>query len=166
MRFGKGFKGGGQTCTLGQAALVVGQIRRAIEGQLSVMTGPDQVFVQLQRWVDIVQRRQLPDLQRGIEQQVHTPAANLLKGLVAPTGTQHVHLDPQLAGHLLQQLDIGANQVLWVLRVLPGVGRRIRAAGRHQALALACCHCRRRQQRRHARQHPACFAKPHAHSWL
>ncbi|MCY1437735.1 hypothetical protein D9M71_539100 [compost metagenome] len=125
------------------------------------MARPHQVLVELQRRVDVVQCGQLLDLHGGVQQQVHAPAAHFFQRLVAAAGAQHLYLHAQLASHLAQQVDVGADQVFRVLRVLPRIGRRIGAAGCHQALALACRHGQRRYQHRHACQHPACFTQHH-----
>ena len=61
----------------------------------------------------------------------------------------------QLIGQVLQQVGIGADQLLRILRVAPQVWRILRITRRHQALALACGNrkrrhqqCREQQQRR------------------
>ncbi|MNV77690.1 hypothetical protein D3C71_1711320 [compost metagenome] len=111
--------------------------------------------------MEVIQRSQLLDLHGRIDEYIHAPAAHLLQRLVTLAGAQHLDFHAQLASHLAQQIDIGADQVLRIFWVLPGIGRRIRATGRHQTLALACRHDQRRQHRHHARQRPARSAKRH-----
>ncbi|MNP74464.1 hypothetical protein D3C76_1713460 [compost metagenome] len=83
------------------------------------MARPHQVLIELQGGVNVVQRGQLLHLHRRVEQQVHSPAAHFLQRLVALSSTQHFHLHAELASHLPEQVDIGADQVLGVFRVLP-----------------------------------------------
>ena len=123
------------------------KVLRFVVDQRRVFAGPDQVIVFQQRWMNVIQSFQLTDRQWRIGQHVHAPAAHFVQGLGAFAGVKQFDLDPQLPRHLLQQVGTGADQVLGVLRVLPQVRRRIRAAGHHQALAFARGDGQRRQQR-------------------
>ncbi|MNC65576.1 hypothetical protein D3C75_1158790 [compost metagenome] len=108
--------------------------------------------------MNVIQHFQPGDGQRSVGEQVHAATAHFVQRLGALAGIQQFDLDPQFLRDVRQQVGTGANQVFGVLRVLPEIGRCIRAAGGDQSFTFAgggdrqAWHERQRPQQRPASQ--------------
>jgi len=143
---GESAKSLGHSRLFRQPASVPVQVFCFAVGQRRAFARPHQIVVFEQRRIDVVKVFQLIEHQRRVRQHVHAPAAHFVEGLRAFAGVEQLDLDPQILGHLLQQVGTGADQMFGVLRVLPQVRRRVRATGDDQALALAGSRSHPRQQ--------------------
>ena len=77
-----------------------------------------------------------------IGQYVDPATAHLFERFGSVTGVKQVQFQTERIGDLSEQVRIGPDQTLGVLRIAPEKGGVVRCASRHQTVALPRCRCR------------------------
>ncbi|MNF89626.1 hypothetical protein D3C84_721580 [compost metagenome] len=112
------------------------QVFPAAVGEGLVALDPDYALGFEEGWMDVVHGLQARQGEEGAGDQVDPAGTHLILGTGPGAGVEDLHLQAQFLGDLLEQVGVGAYQLLGVLRVAPEVRRILGIAGRHQPLAL------------------------------
>ncbi|MCY1415842.1 hypothetical protein D9M71_313380 [compost metagenome] len=118
------------------AAGVAAQVIPTAVGECLVALHPDNALGFKEGRMHVVHGFQARKSEEGPGNQIDPAGADFILGAGPGTGVEDVHLQSEFFGDLLEQVGVGAYQLLGVLRVAPEVGRVLGIAGGHQALAL------------------------------
>ncbi|MNY07892.1 hypothetical protein D3C86_1407160 [compost metagenome] len=106
-------------------------------GKLRTFTHPDHARGEEKRRVHIVHAFQTRQGQKSTGEQIDPPRAHFVLGARPGPGVDHIDHQIQLFGQMLEQVGIGPDQLLRVLRVTPQIRRILGITGGNQALTLA-----------------------------
>ncbi|MNG11443.1 hypothetical protein D3C84_949880 [compost metagenome] len=112
------------------------QVVPARIGEGLVALDPDYALGFEEGRVDVVHGLQARQGEEGPGDQVDPAGAHLVLGAGPGAGVEDLHFQAQLLGDLLEQVGVGAYQMLGVLRVAPEIRGILGVAGGHQPLAL------------------------------